>query len=90
MGLGLRERSRRAVWSALLPLALGHAPATAGAVAVGLVLGQFVPVAAMKWAAAVVQEKLGLRLLRKAGINLDLPWGGALVATGVLTAVVGG
>jgi hypothetical protein len=37
--------------------------------------------------AVLVYEKLGLRLLRTAWINLDLIWGVALVVTGVLTAV---
>jgi len=187
VGLGLQEHDRRAVWRALLPLALGHALAIAGALAAGLLLGQFIPLEALRWVVAavlvlfglerlvrgrhprwvgmrvgardltlwsllmasahgaglmvlpfllvapapeaahhghtahaamlpalpgsglaatalhtagyllatalvavVVYEKLGLRLLRKAWINLDLLWGGALVATGVLTAVVGG
>jgi hypothetical protein len=186
VGLGLQERDRRAVWRALLPLALGHALAIAGALAVGLLLGRFLPVGALKWVVAaalvafgterlvrgrhprwvgmrvgardltlwsllmasahgaglmvlpfvlvapapeaahhghtahaailptlpgggfaatalhtagyllatalvavVVYEKLGLRLLRQAWINLDLLWGGALVVTGVATAVVG-
>lgn len=35
--------------------------------------------------AVIVYEKLGLRLLRSAWINLDLLWAGALVATAVLT-----
>jgi len=35
--------------------------------------------------AIVVYEKLGLALLRKAWINLDLIWAAALVATGALT-----
>jgi hypothetical protein len=186
VGLGLQERDRRAVWRALLPLALGHALAIAGALAAGLLLGQFLPLNALKWVVAaalvafglerlvrgrhprwvgmrvgardltlwsllmatahgaglmvlpfvlvapapeaahhghtahaamlpalpgsglaatalhtagyllatalvavVVYEKLGLRLLRKAWINLDLLWGAALVVTGVATAVVG-
>ena len=36
----------------------------------------------------LVYEKLGLRLLRTAWINLNLIWGAALVVTGVLTAVL--
>jgi hypothetical protein len=36
----------------------------------------------------VVYEKLGLALLRKAWLNLDLIWAVALIATGILTVVV--
>ena len=35
--------------------------------------------------AVIVYEKLGLRLLRKMWINVDILWGAALVLTGVLT-----
>jgi len=38
--------------------------------------------------AAVVYEWVGLRMLRKAWINLDLIWALALVATGVLTPLL--
>ena len=38
--------------------------------------------------AVVVYEKLGLRLLRTAWVNVDLVWAGALIVTGVVTAVV--
>ena len=38
--------------------------------------------------AVLVYEKLGLRLLRTAWINLDLIWAVALVITGVLTAAL--
>lgn len=37
--------------------------------------------------AVVVYEKVGLRLLRSAWINLDLIWAGALVVTGVVAVV---
>ncbi|HUI41125.1 MAG TPA: hypothetical protein VL523_04065 [Terriglobia bacterium] len=36
----------------------------------------------------VVYEKLGLALLRKAWLNLDLIWAVALIATGILTVAV--
>jgi hypothetical protein len=42
--------------------------------------------AVMGAVAVVVYEKLGLRLLRSAWINLDLVWAAALIVTGVLTA----
>jgi hypothetical protein len=38
--------------------------------------------------AVVVYEKLGLRLLRTAWINLDLFWAGALILTAVLTPLI--
>lgn len=38
--------------------------------------------------AVVVYEKVGLRLLRAAWINLDLIWAGALILTGLLTLVL--
>ncbi|MGH7512968.1 MAG: hypothetical protein ACREOQ_08610, partial [Gemmatimonadales bacterium] len=37
--------------------------------------------------AVVVYERLGLRVLRTAWVNLDLVWGVALIGTAVLTAV---
>lgn len=37
--------------------------------------------------AVVVYERLGLRVLRSAWVNLDVVWGVALIGTGVLTAV---
>jgi hypothetical protein len=44
--------------------------------------------AATALVAVVVYEKLGLRLLRRYWINLDLIWGLALIATAVLTPLV--
>ena len=38
--------------------------------------------------ALLVYEKLGLALLRKAWINLDLVWAAALIVTGCLALVV--
>jgi hypothetical protein len=38
--------------------------------------------------AVVVYEKLGLRLLRTAWINLDLVWAGALILTAALTPLM--
>lgn len=40
--------------------------------------------------AVVVYEKLGLALLRKAWINLDLIWAAALIASGLLTLLLPG
>lgn len=38
--------------------------------------------------AVIVYEKLGLRLLRSAWVNLDLIWAAALILTGLLTLLV--
>ena len=39
--------------------------------------------------ALVVFEKLGLGLLRRAWLNLDLVWTAALMATGIATLTIG-
>jgi hypothetical protein len=38
--------------------------------------------------AAVVYERIGLRFLRSAWVNLDLLWAAALLATGIGTVVL--
>ncbi len=38
--------------------------------------------------AGVVYERLGLRMLRRAWVNLDLVWAATLVGTGVLTVAL--
>ncbi|MEZ0334587.1 MAG: hypothetical protein ACAI18_11305 [Gemmatimonadales bacterium] len=38
--------------------------------------------------AVVVYEKLGVGVLRRAWVNLDLVWAGALIVTGVLTPIL--
>ena len=38
--------------------------------------------------AVLVYERLGIGVLRRAWVNVDLVWAGALIATGVLTVVV--
>ena len=38
--------------------------------------------------AAIVYEKVGLAVLRKAWVNMDLVWAGALVLTGLLTLMI--
>lgn len=65
VGLGLQDGERRAVWRALLPLALGHGLAIGAAVAVGLGLGAVVPVSTLKWVVAAVLLAFGIdRLVR--------------------------
>ena len=38
--------------------------------------------------AVLVYERLGVGVLRRAWVNLDLVWAGALILTGALTALV--
>jgi hypothetical protein len=65
VALGLQERSRRALWRALPPLALGHAAAVALAVAVAAGLGHALPARGLRWAVAAALVGLGvLRLVR--------------------------
>ena len=71
------------------PIASATAPAIpcakrrgAGAMAVGVHTLTYLTVMAL--AAWVVYRKLGLNLLRKAWFNLDWPWAGALLITGMV------
>ena len=65
VALGLQERSRRALWRALPPLALGHAGAIALALAGAAILGQALPLSGLRWAVAAVLVSLGIfRLVR--------------------------
>jgi len=54
--------------------------------AVGVHTAGYLAVTAL--VAAIVYEKVGLAVLRKAWVNLDLIWSGALVLTGLLTLVI--
>jgi hypothetical protein len=65
VALGMQERRRGAVVSALLPLGIGHALAVAVAVAIALGLGAVIPVGAVRWPVAGVLVLLGvMRLMR--------------------------
>jgi len=65
VALGMQEKSRRAVWWALLPLTLGHGLATAAVVAAAILLGVAIPAAALKWPVAMTLVALGVyRLYR--------------------------
>ena len=44
--------------------------------------------AATMLAAVVVYERLGVGIVRRVWVNVDLIWGAALVVTGILTVVV--
>jgi hypothetical protein len=65
VALGLQRESRRAVWAALGPLALGHAFAIGGAVAAAGLVGLVVPLAVLRWVTAALLVGVGIyRLIR--------------------------
>lgn len=64
VSLGLQARNRRAVWSALPPLALGHALAVAVAVAAAAMLGVILPSGSVRWIAAAALMGFGVMHLR--------------------------
>jgi hypothetical protein len=65
VALGLQEGRSRAVWSALPPLALGHAFAIALAVGLAAAAGLVVPVSWLKWGVAALLLALGIRRLTR-------------------------
>lgn len=66
VALGLQEDSARAVWRALVPLALGHAAAIAIFVAAAQVIGMMLPVDVVKTTVAVILLHFGCyRLMRQ-------------------------
>jgi len=67
VALGLQERSRRALWRALPPLALGHAGAIGLAVAVAAALGHALPVRELRWIVALTLMGLGMFRLARHG-----------------------
>jgi hypothetical protein len=70
VALGLQRESRRAVWGALGPLAVGHALAVVAAIALAGVIGLVLPLEVLKWATAAVLVALGVyRLLRSRHIS---------------------
>ena len=54
--------------------------------AVGIHTAGYLVVTAL--VAAIIYEKVGLAVLRKAWVNMDLIWAGALVLTGLLTLMI--
>jgi hypothetical protein len=67
VGLGLQEQRRSAVWTALLPLAAGHAVAVAAAVALFAAAGAVVPAGMLKWGVAAVLFGFGVYKLFRRG-----------------------
>ena len=65
VALGLQRGSRRAVWSALGPLALGHALAMVATIAAAAMIGLVLPPIVLRWLVAGLLVGLGLyRLVR--------------------------
>ena len=65
VALGIQERSRRAVFLSLLPLAAGHALAVGAAMAIAIAAGAVVPMEYLRWAVAATLLFLGaMRLFR--------------------------
>jgi hypothetical protein len=76
VALGLQERSARAVWRALLPLAAGHAAAIGAVLLLAALAGLVVSAAALKWIVAVSLLTFAVhRLLR----HRHPRWGGMQV-----------
>jgi len=65
VALGFQRGSRRAVWSALGPLAIGHALAMVLALGVAVLVGLILPLTALKWIVGALLVGLGMyRLVR--------------------------
>ncbi len=67
VGLGLQEQRRSAVWTAMLPLAAGHAAAIAAAVGLFSLAGAIIPASALKWGVAGVLFGFGVYKLFRRG-----------------------
>jgi hypothetical protein len=82
VALGMQERRRNAVLSALLPLGLGHALAVGAAVVVALVAGIVIPINWLRWIVAGTLISLGVsRMLW----HRHPRWASMRVGTGALT-----
>lgn len=76
VALGLQERSGRAVWRALLPLAAGHALAIGAAILLAVVAGLAIPAGYLKWIVAAALLSLAVRRLVR---HRHPRWGGMQV-----------
>src|SRR5437588_323524 len=88
VALGLHRKSRAVVLLSLLPIAAAAGPAGQIAVALAGVgmhtLAMLVTTTAM---AVLVYEWLGVAILRRAWLNVDLVWTVALVVTGTILLI---
>lgn len=82
VALGLQEQKGAAVCRALLPLALGHALAIAGAIALAALIGLVVPLEYLKWLVAATLLGFGVYRLFRHG---HPRWGGMRVGAWDLT-----
>ena len=82
VALGMQERSRRAVWRALIPLTLGHVLAIAVAVAVATLAGAALSPAMLRWPVALLLAALGVRQFYR---HLHPRWAAMRVGMGGLT-----
>jgi len=60
VALGIQERSSRAVWRAMMPLAIGHGLAIAGSIAIAAMAGVVATPQAVRWPVAAMLIGLGL------------------------------
>jgi len=82
VALGMQERSRRAVWRALLPLGLGHALAVAVVILLAVLVGVMVPLSSLRIPVALILVGMGChRLFRRCHPR----WGGMRVGMAGLT-----
>jgi hypothetical protein len=82
VALGMQERRRGAVLSALLPLGVGHALAVAAAIVIALAVGVVLPLHWLRWLVAGTLAVLGLtRLFR----HRHPRWASMRVGAGALT-----
>lgn len=63
-GIGMHRESRRAVWRAMVPIAMGHVVAVAVALVVAGALGLVLPPGAMRWGVVVLLVSLAYRSSR--------------------------
>ena len=82
VALGLQQQDRRAVWRALLPLAMGHMLAIAAAVGLAAAAGVVLAPAQLRWLVAAALLAMGVfHLVRHRHFN----WGGMRVGARDLT-----
>jgi hypothetical protein len=82
VALGMQERRRSGVLTALLPLGLGHALAVAVALAVALLVGAIVPLQYLRWIVAGILIPLGIRCMYR---HRHPRWASMRVGMGRLT-----